>query len=126
MRRTLLSLSIAAAISLPVLVQANPLTDQGGNQTVSGDQTYTRVLATNGNTLNFTNGSIKVDNSANTTVNAPAVMSLEAVRSISVRQNLNWAQSQFSLTRIKSNIQMIKEKLIRTILIGPLLSKVVY
>lgn len=64
MRRTLLSLSIAAAISLPVLVQANPLTDQGGNQTVSGDQTYTRVLATNGNTLNFTNGSIKVDNSA--------------------------------------------------------------
>ena len=73
MRRTLLSLSIAAAISLPVLVQANPLTDQGGNQTVSGDQTYTRVLATNGNTLNFTNGSIKVDNSANTTVNAPAV-----------------------------------------------------
>ena len=34
MRRTLLSLSIAAAISLPVLVQANPLTDQGGNQTV--------------------------------------------------------------------------------------------
>ena len=41
MRRTLLSLSIAAAISLPVLVQANPLTDQGGDQTVSGDQTYT-------------------------------------------------------------------------------------
>ena len=37
MRRTLLSLSIAAAISLPVLVQANPLTDQGGDQTgVSG------------------------------------------------------------------------------------------
>lgn len=71
MRRTLLSLSIAAAISLPVLVQANPLTDQGGDQTVSGDQTYTQVQATNGNTLNFTNGSIKVDNSANTTVNAP-------------------------------------------------------
>ena len=43
MRRTLLSLSIAAAISLPVLVQANPLTDQGGDQTVSGDQTYIRV-----------------------------------------------------------------------------------
>lgn len=74
MRRTLLSLSIAAAISLPVLVQANPLTDQGGDQTVSGDQTYTQVQATNGNTLNFTNGSIKVDNSANTTVNAPAVL----------------------------------------------------
>ena len=74
MRRTLLSLSIAAAISLPVLVQANTLTDQGGNQTVSGDQTYTQVQATNGNTLNFTNGSIKVDNSANTTVNAPAVL----------------------------------------------------
>lgn len=73
MRRTLLSLSIAAAVSLPVLVQANPLTDQGGDQTVSGDQTYTQVQATNGHTLTFTNGSIKVDNSANTTVNAPAV-----------------------------------------------------
>ena len=60
MRRTLLSLSIAAAISLPVLVQANPLTDQGGDQTVSGDQTYTQVQATNGNTLNFTNGSINL------------------------------------------------------------------
>lgn len=68
-----LSLSIAAAVSLPVLVQANPLTDQGGDQTVSGDQTYTQVQATNGHTLTFTNGSIKVDNSANTTVNAPAV-----------------------------------------------------
>ena len=119
MRRTLLSLSIAAAISLPVLVQANPLTDQGGDQTVSGDQTYTQVQATNGNTLNFTNGSIKVDNSANTTVNAPAV------RSISVRPNLNWAQSQFSLTQIKSNI-LIKEKLIRTILIGLRMSERVY
>ncbi|WP_419080243.1 autotransporter outer membrane beta-barrel domain-containing protein [Sutterella wadsworthensis] len=68
-----MSLSIAAAVSLPVLVQANPLTDQGGDQTVSGDQTYTQVQATNGHTLTFTNGSIKVDNSANTTVNAPAV-----------------------------------------------------
>ena len=51
MRRTLLSLSIAAAISLPVLVQANPLTDQGGDQTVSGDQTYTQVQATNGSPM---------------------------------------------------------------------------
>ena len=125
MRRTLLSLSIAAAISLPVLVQANPLTDQGGDQTVSGDQTYTQVQATNGNTLNFTNGSIKVDNSANTTVNAPQYLSPEAVRSISVRPNLNWAQSQFSLTQIKSNI-LIKEKLIRTILIGLRMSERVY
>lgn len=104
MRRTLLSLSIAAAISLPVLVQANPLTDQGGDQTVSGDQTYTQVQATNGNTLNFTNGSIKVDNSANTTVNAPAVLVSGG---------------------IKSNI-LIKEKLIRTILIGLRMSERVY
>lgn len=74
MRRTLLSLSIAAAISLPVLVQASVLSDKDGNQTVSGDQTYTQVKATNGNTLNFTDGSIKVDNSANTQVNAPAVL----------------------------------------------------
>lgn len=74
MRRTLLSLSIAAAISLPVLVQASVLSDKDGNQTVSGDQTYTQVQATNGNTLTFTNGSINVDNSANTTVNAPAVL----------------------------------------------------
>ena len=62
MRRTLLSLSIAAAISLPVLVQASVLSDKDGNQTVSGDQTYTQVQATNGNTLTFTNGSINVDN----------------------------------------------------------------
>lgn len=126
MRRTLLSLSIAAAISLPVLVQASVLSDKDGNQTVSGDQTYTQVKATNGNTLNFTDGSIKVDNSANTQVNAPQYLSPEAVRSISVRPNLNWAQFQFSQTRIKSNIQMIKEKLIKTILIGPLMSKKVY
>ena len=110
MRRTLLSLSIAAAISLPVLVQANPLTDQGGDQTVSGDQTYTQVQATNGNTLQSM---------------PPQYLSPEAVRSISVRPNLNWAQSQFSLTQIKSNI-LIKEKLIRTILIGLRMSERVY
>ena len=122
MRRTLLSLSIAAAISLPVLVQANPLTDQGGDQTVSGDQTYTQVQATNGNTLNFTNGSI-----TRLTLQSmpPQYLSPEAVRSISVRPNLNWAQSQFSLTQIKSNI-LIKEKLIRTILIGLRMSERVY
>ena len=125
MRRTLLSLSIAAAISLPVLVQANPLTDQGGDQTVSGDQTYTQVQATNGNTLNFTNGSIKVDNSANTTVNAPAVLVSggSTINFGSTESNL--AQSQFSLTQIKSNI-LIKEKLIRTILIGLRMSERVY
>lgn len=125
MRRTLLSLSIAAAISLPVLVQANPLTDQGGDQTVSGDQTYTQVQATNGNTLNFTNGSIKVDNSANTTVNAPAVL-------VSGGSTINFGSTEsklgtvsFSLTQIKSNI-LIKEKLIRTILIGLRMSERVY
>lgn len=73
MRHTLLAISISAALAIPCASIAANLTDESGSQSITGDQTYERVLGLRGNTITFSNGSITADNSKNPDPKAPAL-----------------------------------------------------